>query len=240
MSEQERNDLEADMRAGLVKLPPTTASQIPTDDPNWKPPTEQGIITRPQEPTFGQKLVGAGEAALTTATGAISGMLGMIGGTGKQMAQNILDGTFGTQQAADLVEQEAMKGAQALTYMPRTETGREYAQNVGDAIQQTVPVMPLTAEMGTVGQAVKNAAPAVRATVGMGAAATTAKAGQVLDAVKPPVASAVDAAKSVPGRVAEAVGLRTPEPAPTPGTGASIGAMGTEVDPIVKTTDRAI
>lgn len=231
LSEQERNDLESDMRAGLVKLPTSSsmAQFIPTDDPNWKPPTEQGIIQRQPEPTLGQKVVGAGEAALTTVTGATGGMIGMVGGGGKQIVQNILDGSFGTQQAADLVEQEAMKGAQALTYMPRTEPGREYAQNVGDVMQQTIPVMPLTAEMGMVGQAVKNAAPMVRATAGAGVAATTAKAGQVLDAVKPPVAAAVDAVKSAPGRAAEAMGLRTPEVAPTAGTGASVGAMGTDI-----------
>lgn len=226
MSEKERADLEADMKAGLVKLPPTTSSQIPTDDPNWKPPTEQGIIQRTPEPTLGQKLIGAGEAGLTTVTGATGGTAGMIGGTVKGITQSILDGSFGTQQAANMVEQQAMKGAQALTYMPRTEAGREYAQNVGDVMSQAIPVMPLTAEMGMLSQTVKNAAPAISATARTGAAATAAKAGQVLDAVKPPVAAAVDAVKSAPGRVAEAVGIKSPEvAAPTPGTGGSVATM---------------
>lgn len=229
MSEQERADLEADMRNGLVKLPPTLTSQIPTDDPNWKPPTEQGIIQRQPEPSLGQKLIGAGEAALTTVTGVTGGMVGMVGGTGKQMVQNILDGNFGTREAADLVEKSAMEGAQALTYMPRTETGREYAQNVGDVMAQTIPVMPLTAEMGMLSQGIKNATPAISATTRAGTATAAAKAGQVVDAVKPPVVNAVNAVKNAPARAMEAVGLKSPEPVPTSGTGGSVGAMGTDV-----------
>lgn len=227
LSEQERNDLEADMKAGLVKLPVQTTSLIPTDDPNWQPPTEQGIIQRPKEPTLGERLVGAGErlvgageAELTMLTGMTGGTVGMVGGTLKQMIQNVLDGTFGTQQAADLVEKAAMEGAQLLTYAPRTEQGREQAQAVGDFLQQTIPVTPLTVEMGMVGQAVKNAAPAVRATTG---------AGQLIDAAKPPVVNAVNAVKNAPVRAMEAVGLRSPKPIPTAGTGGSVGAMGTDV-----------
>lgn len=233
LSEQERADLENDIKAGLVKLPPTASDMIPGGE-GWTPPTEHitadQLNARPKPPTLGERLVGAGEAGLTTLTGMTGGTLGMIGGTGKQLVQNMLDGTFGTQQAADLVEKSAMEGAQALTYMPRTEQGREQAQAVGDFMQQAIPVMPLTAEMGMLSQAVKNAAPAVRATTGSGMAATAAKAGQVVDAVKPPVVNAVNAVKSAPGRAMEAVGLKSPEVAtPTPGTGGSVGAMGTDV-----------
>lgn len=230
LSEQERNDLEADMRAGLVKLPVSQVDLIPGDSPDWKPPTEQGIINRPKEPTLGQKLIGAGEAGLTILTGMTGGTLGMIGGTAGGLTASILNGDFGTRKAADMVEQAAMEGAQQLTYVPHTKTGREYAQIVGDAIQQTVPTTPLTAEMGMLGQAVRNARPAVSAATRAGAATAVAKAGQVVDAVKPPVVNAVNAVKSAPGRAMEAVGLKSPEvTAPTPGTGGSVGAMGTDV-----------
>lgn len=233
LSDQERADLENDIKAGLVKLPPRATDMIPGGE-GWTPPTEHvtadQLNARPKPPTLGERLVGAGEAGLTTLTGMTGGTVGMIGGTVKQLTQNVLDGTFGTQQAADLVEKSAMEGAQALTYMPRTEQGREQAQAVGDFMQQAIPVMPLTAEMGMLGQAVKNAAPAVRATTGAGMAATAAKAGQVVDAVKPPVVNAVNAVKSAPGRAMEAVGLKSPEAAaPTAGTQGSVGAMGTDV-----------
>ncbi len=220
LSEQERNDLEADMKAGLVKLPVQTSSLIPTGDPNWQPPTEQGIIQRPKEPTLGERLVGAGEAGLTTLTGMTGGTVGMIGGTVKQMTQNVLDGTFGTQQAADLVEKSAMEGAQALTYAPRTETGREYAQNVGDVLSQTIPVMPLTAEMGMLGATVRNATPAVKA-------ATVAKAAPIVEAVAAKAAPVAQGVRDVAAKMKQAV-TGTPE-RPTPGTGGSIGAAGVDM-----------
>jgi len=61
LSEQERADLENDIRNGVVKLPPSAVSQIP-GGPNWVAPTEQGIIERPKEPTLGERLIGTGEA----------------------------------------------------------------------------------------------------------------------------------------------------------------------------------
>lgn len=216
MSEKERADLEADMAAGLVKLPPTSTSQIPTNDPNWQPPTEQGIIQRAPEPTLGQRLVGAGEAGLTALTGMTGGTVGMIGGTGKQLIQNVLDGTFGTREAADLVEKSAMEGARALTYAPRTETGREYAQNVGDVMSQTIPVTPLTAEMGMLRATTRAAAPAVRA-----------GASRVAAPVVQGTSKAAQAVQEVAGKMKQAV-TGAPE-APTPGTMGSAGAAGTDV-----------
>ena len=216
MSEKERADLEADMAAGLVKLPPTLSSQIPTNDPNWQPPTEQGIIQRAPEPTLGQRLVGAGEAGLTTLTGMTGGTVGMIGGTVKGIVQSVLDGSFGTQQAAQMVEQEAMKGAQALTYAPRTETGQEYAQNVGETLAQTIPVMPLTAEMAALGATTRAAAPAVRA-----------GASRVAAPVVQGTSKAAQAVQEVAGKMKQAV-TGAPE-APTPGTMGSAGAAGTDV-----------
>lgn len=197
---------------------------------NQIPDTQvRGTTPEYVEPSLGEKVVGAGEAALTTATGMTGGTVGMIGGTLKGLAEQILAGKFGTPEAAKLVEKSAMEGAQALTYMPRTQAGQEYAQDVGETLQQVVPVTPLTAEMGMLGQAVKNATPAVRAATSAGAATAAAKAGQVVDAVKPPVVNAVNAVKNAPARAAEMVGLKDPAPQPTPGTMASGGAAGTDV-----------
>lgn len=228
MTEQERNDLENDIKAGVVKLPPTAVSQIP-GGPGWVAPTEQGVIERPKEPSLGERLIGAGEAALTTGTALTGGTVGMIGGTVKGITESILDGTFGTPQAANMVEQQAMKGAQALTYMPRTETGQEYAQNVGDVMSQAIPVMPLTAELGMLGASMKAAQPAVAATSRMAAAPVVAGAGRAAEAVQSGAMKTVQAAKNAPGRAMEAVGLREPAARPTPGTMASGGAAGTDV-----------
>lgn len=238
LSDQEKADLENDIKAGVVKIPPRSTDMIPGGD-GWTPPTEHMSAQQLQQrdlykqqhpdPTLGQKLVGAGEAGLTTLTGVTGGTAGMIYGTGKQIAQNILDGTFGTKQAADLVEQSAMQHAQDLTYMPRTETGREYAQNVGDVMQQAIPVMPLTAEMGMLGQAVKNASPAIQAATRSAAAPVIAGAGRAAEVAKSAAMDTVQAVKNTPGRAMEAVGLRDATPQPTPGTMASGGAAGTDV-----------
>jgi hypothetical protein len=228
MTEQERSDLENDIKAGVVKLPPTLSSQIP-GGPGWVAPTEQGVIERPKEPSLGERLIGAGEAALTTGTALTGGTVGMIGGTAKGITQSILDGTFGTPQAANMVEQQAMQGAQALTYMPRTATGQEYAQNVGDVMQQAIPVMPLTAELGMLGAGMKAAQPAVAATSRMAAAPVIAGAGRAAEAVQSGAMKTVQAVKNAPGRAMEAVGMRESAATPTRGTMASGGAAGTDV-----------
>lgn len=215
-----RADLERDMKAGIVKLPARTVDMIPGGE-GWVPPTETGIQAPPApEPSFGQKLIGAGEAGLTTLTGMTGGTVGMIGGTLKGLAEQILAGDFGTQQAADMVEKSAMEGAQALTYAPRTQTGQEYAQNVGEVMQQTIPMMPLTAELGMIGQSVKNAAPAVRA-------ATAARVIPTVEAAAAKGAPVAQGVKDVAAKMKQAV-TGAPE-TPTPGTGGSVGAAGVDM-----------
>ena len=215
-----RADLERDMKAGIVKLPARMVDMIP-GGPGWTAPTETPIQPPPTpEPSFGQKLIGAGEAGLTTLTGMTGGTVGMIGGAGKGIVKSILDGDFGTQQAADMVEKSAMEGAQALTYTPRTQTGQEYSQNVGEVMQQTIPVMPLTAEVGMLGATVRSATPAVKA-------ATVAKAAPVVEAVAAKAAPVAQGVRDVAAKMKQAV-TGTPE-RPTPGTGGSIGAAGVDM-----------
>lgn len=148
----------------------------------------------PQEPGVGEQIVGAGETALALGTGATGGAVGMIGGTLKGLAEQILSGQFGTQQAADLVEQSAMKGAEALTYQPRTQAGQEQTQAVGEALAPVAaaaaPLAPLTAELGLVTQGARAAAPAVRAAAEPAIQATQR-------AIQPVIASAADKLKNV-------------------------------------------
>lgn len=134
--------------------------------------------TTPKEgPSFLDKLKAAGEAGAALATGATGGTVGMIGGTLKGLAQQILSGQFGTPQAADLVEQEAMKGAEALTYAPNTQLGQEYTQNVAEAAAPLAAVAPLTGELGAISQAAKLGAPVAKeiATPAISKAAQTVK-----------------------------------------------------------------
>lgn len=114
---------------------------------------KQGIPTRrvrpiAAEPTIGEQIAGAGETALALGTGATGGFAGQIGGTLKGLAEQILSGEFGTQEAARAVERSAQEGAQALTYEPRTEVGQEYTQAVAETLAPLEALGPLGAEIG--------------------------------------------------------------------------------------------
>ena len=177
-----------------------------------------------QERTLGERLTGAGEAALTTGTGLTTGAAGMIGGTVKGLGQAILDGSFGTQDAANLVEEQAMKGAEAGTYAPRTQAGQEYAQNVGEVMAATAPLMGFGGELSQIGAGMRAAAPAVRAAsepliAGAGRASEIAGSGAM---------KAVEAVREMPTRAAEAVGLRAPAEMVQSGARPSVGAAGVD------------
>jgi hypothetical protein len=106
-------------------------------------------------PTMGERVVGAGEAALTTATGATGGFAGMIGGTLEGLAQAILTGQFGTQDAVRLVQQKAMERAGQLTFAPRTEAGQEAVEFVGEVAGQLPPFVPVIGQAGQITQAAR-------------------------------------------------------------------------------------
>lgn len=148
-------------------------------------------VPAPVQPGIGEQLIGTGEAALAAGTGAVGGTLGMLGGTLKGLAEQILSGQFGTPQAARLVEQSAAKGAQALTYAPRTQAGQEQLQAVGQAMQQILPITPLTGELGMIAQGARAAQPAMQA----GAGIATEAAQQAAQAVKPVAQRAITAVR---------------------------------------------
>lgn len=183
-------------------------------------------------PTLADRAIGTGEAALTTVTGATGGALGMIGGTLKGLAEQILSGQFGTPDAARAVEQAAASGAQALTYAPRTQQGQEQAQAVGEALQQIVPVAAVLP--GLPPASVRPAGPAgvvaragvegvARDVAGQPGAAVAARA---IDTATRVADLAKTQATTLPRRALDR--LRKPEE-PTPGTMGSVGAAGTDM-----------
>lgn len=109
------------------------------------------------EPSIGEKVVGAGEAALSTATAATGGLAGQIYGTLKGLAQEIKSGEFGTSEAADRIENMAAQMSQELTYAPRTETGQEYVEDIGEFGEQLAPLAGLGGELAMVGQTARTA-----------------------------------------------------------------------------------
>jgi hypothetical protein len=202
-----------------------------------------GVPPPQPPPSLGQQALGAAETALALGTGATAGAVGFIGGTGVGLAQEILSGRSGTREAQQLVDaaarggapmsmadraranqpeamasmrrvfQTAQQGARALTYEPRTATGREMTQEAGQFLGEALPpVLPIIGAPGTAIAAARQAAPVARQ-------AATAAA---------PVAQAVVAA---PARAAQAVGRavgigEAPPPAARV-SGASIGAAAT-------------
>ena len=196
--------------------------------------TQAQIAPAPTTPTIGQRIVGAGETALTFGTAATGGTLGTIAGALQGLSQQILSGQFGTPEAMKAVEQAAAAGGQALTYQPRTETGQEMAQAAGQFLATAVPpVLPVVAAPGALVQATKQAMPIAQATARRGAAATqqaTQAAGQ---AVARPVQAATTA-------VRETLGIEPAAPAPARVTapavitaGAPGESMGTALAPAV-------
>ena len=198
-----------DLAAAITSFRATTAGQIPG---------EQVVpaVSQPAEPTLAERAVGAGEAALTLGTGAVGGTLGMVGGTLKGLAEQILSGQFGTPQAANLVEQSAAKGAQALTYAPRTQAGREQVQAVGEALSFLPPVVPVVGAPGAVVSGARMAAPAV--------AETARKAAPQVQAAVQKVAAPV---KRAAATAAEIVRTTRPEEAVRIGARESVGAAAT-------------
>jgi hypothetical protein len=163
----------AQIRANGASVSLSLVDQIPGEDGLPVPPQPEP----PPDPSFGQRVLGALETGTTVVTGATGGLVGTLGGTLKGLAEQILAGNFGTLEANRAVEESAMKGAQALTYAPRTQAGQAMTEAIGGAAQQLVPVTPLTAEMAAVGQAARTAAQMGRT------AARTATRGAV-DAVR--------------------------------------------------------
>ena len=121
----------------------------------------QPAAPRPS-PTLGQRVAGAGEAALTAVTGATSGTIGTVGGFIGGLAGAIRTGEYGTPGGARRVQDTTMRAGERLTYAPRTETGRRYAAAVGEAIAQTAPILPQSIEIAAAAGNAARAAPAIR------------------------------------------------------------------------------
>lgn len=239
LAKSQRLDLAAAKRAGysdgeiIAQLSAKMAASPPIPGQEGEAARVAAARSQPR-PTLGERVIGTGEAALTAVTGATGGTLGMIGGTLKGLAEQILSGNFGTPEAARLVEQSAAEGAQALTFAPRTESGQVQAQALGELAQNLIPLAGLTPAAGAAGAVRPNAPAGVVARAGaietarsvagaQGAAAATGAirvADRVAEATK-------KGATTLPRRAVEA--LRRQEQAPTPGTKGSVGAAATDM-----------
>jgi hypothetical protein len=104
--------------------------------------------TQPQpepykEPTFGEKLIGAGETGLTLLTGGTTGLAGTVGGAITGAYEELKSGQFGTPQAAKRIEERAAAGGQQYTYAPRTQAGQEQVEMLGRVGSELIPIAPV-------------------------------------------------------------------------------------------------
>lgn len=156
-------------------------------------PDEQGVrhvaetLPKKPEPTLTDQAVGVGEAGLALLTGATGGAAGHIVGTLRGLADQILTGNFGTQQAAQAVAQSAEQGAQQFTYAPRTETGQAMTQSAGELLAPLAALTPATAELGMAGQAARLSAPMAKVAIPQAAKV----AGEVIAPITQPIKQAV-------------------------------------------------
>lgn len=186
------------------------ATMIPGNDTFGDVP---GTTVQPPPSTFAEKAVGAGEAALSVATGATTGTAGMMGGFLHGLAKEVIAGKFGSQEAADRIQKATEDAAGALTYAPKTEAGQAITEKVGDVAAAVTPLLPMAGELGVVGEAASAARPVARAAAREAVAPIKAAATQLAEQVKAKIVTPA----------AEAIG------AATPGTGKAAGAAAVDM-----------
>jgi len=138
---------------------------IPIDDPAQPLTTPEqqldainGEAAQTKQPTsLADKLIGTGEAALSTVTGNTGGVIGMVGGAAKSLADHLLAiGNIDKEQYRAILndpnytQKMVEEGANSLTYQPRTEEGRRQAAAVGDFANNVLVGLPMGAEMGAI------------------------------------------------------------------------------------------
>lgn len=132
------------------------------DIPDIEGAMEERAPAQSQEQGFSDQAIGAGEALLTTATGATGGLAGNIVGTLKGLAEEIVAGNYGSQEAANRILQSGQELASKLTYAPRTESGREIVETVGEVGEQLAPLAGLGGQISQLGKMGKLAKPQIQ------------------------------------------------------------------------------
>lgn len=145
--------------AGLARPSDFGMSQTPADViPLGEDGQDVPQAPQPQRDlSLGEQIAGAGEALLTTATGATAGTLGYLGGAARGLGQQLLG--EGTAQDAQRMAEE---GAAMLTYTPRTEAGQRITGEIGEALAFLPPVAAATPVLMPAAQTARAAAGAAR------------------------------------------------------------------------------
>lgn len=182
-----------------------------------------------QEPTLGEQVIGAGEAALNLGTGLVSGAVAPVVGLGTALTTP--DASQGSLQGAS---NAAEQFAQNNTYAPRTAAGQNQAEVVGNVMANAAPLMGHAGEMAAIGRLAPGAVTQVKPTVQAIAPVVRDTVGQAAANVASGVRNVIpDAVASIPSRVGakvnEVLGRESAPATPTPGTMGSVGAAGVDM-----------
>lgn len=195
---------------GQIKDATTQPQGLPDFDAQGKiiDPSTQPTPQPQPEPTLGQKIVGAGETALTLGTGAVSAPIASIFGTLGQAGSEIAGGNFGSPEAAQRIALAAQQAGQDYTYQPRTEAGLQDLQAVGDVLSPLESLPPVMGGLGvqtaTLGRAaVPQAVTAAQRT----AQAATPVINRAVQTVQQPLQVASNAVKSGVNTVRDSIGM---------------------------------
>jgi len=212
LASKHRFDIDAAKKAGYAdsEIIAKLASRDVLSHPGVPAPA-----AAPQEDQGGpgvlDRAAGIPEALATVVTGAttgtIAGALGGLNQMGKDIVGLARDGR--AYQPEQSVGDAASNAARALTYEPRSQTGRDILQNVvAPVAENLIPIAPIAAA-GPAG-AIRSAAEPIK------------------DAAMSGAVGAAKAADRVLARAAETAREYTQGGKPTAGTMGSVGAAGTE------------
>ncbi len=130
-----------------------TDKRFQLDPVSLIPGMDQSITGQKEQPTIGERVAGAGEAALTMATGATGGVIGLIDGFTGQFMSELASGNIGTKEAADRIEDASMRMSSTFTFQPRSEEGKRQVQAVTEALLPLAPLAGLSGQVQAIGQA---------------------------------------------------------------------------------------
>lgn len=107
------------------------APSVPQVTPEGELIRQDAIPAPRAERTMGDIVGGAIETPLALGTGMLAGAVAPFVGVGATLAS----GKYGTQEGVQAGEQAAQQFQRAMTYQPRTETGREAVGTIGETVQ---------------------------------------------------------------------------------------------------------
>lgn len=159
MSPQEMANFEDLVKQGTIKLPENVTTQPYAREQDT--PNNLTGLKLIKQPTISEKVVGGLEAGLSTATGLTSGAAGQIAGTLKGLYDQIISGEFGTQKAAQEIKKTAEEVGQSLSYIPSTQEGQQYVENIAQVAEPLVALTPLATEIGSATRSLQSTKPIV-------------------------------------------------------------------------------